>query len=753
MIDSSAGSSSLIFSGFASLNGGSGVDNFIVNDNGAITGIINGGASADTLTVNLDSSTRTQTGTINFNGGTGDDVITIAGSANKFAESFNPNIQIDGEQYDQLAFDKNNSTVNVDVNYRNVATVNDNIETTSLVLNNALASDTLYLSNTSFGASSALVNVTFSAASKGDITVAAADNSNLVITDSVTVNGDLRITANDVSQEAGTVTAQRLILDDVALVGSTTDGIEINVEELLVQNHNGEIYLNEQDDISLSSLSNTSGLVNISSDTGAITSSNILTSTGELDLTAATDINLLGQNQLSGELSLSAGNNIVVNNNTATNIAALTATNATINSAESLTVSGDINVVSTNSVDNSTEGVLTLSSTQGDINLNGHTVADSINITAENDINLASVNAKNLTATATNGNITATGSVSVKQTTPGPSTLLTAENGAISFGNSSNDFDGVSLLANSAVITDQNGLGLTSALLTNSLIINANGDVTVAIITAGESISIDAGNGAIVSQESNITAPQLTLRASTGIGSGIYNDLIQLNAENSGVINTNTANLSAINSTSGIVNINNSQAVTIADLRNNGDIVLANTGDITLQVTQVEGAADGVMKGAINANYGQDINNAVYSGQVAILNSGADSIYTTGFGFNEADITAENLLINSVSSFGTVIQPIRLRVNENFTLYGLLASVNYFGADPRVIIEGDDLALQVISSITGLSGQQLVAVESLDDVDPAIFADVKNYNVDDTSVLLPKDQRNTDEEESEEGEE
>ena len=82
-----------------------------------------------------------------------------------------------------------------------------------------------------------------------------------------------------------------------------------------------------------------------------------------------------------------------------------------------------------------------------------------------------------------------------------------------------------------------------------------------------------------------------------------------------------------------------------------------------------------------------------------------------------------------------------------------MGSVNYFGAEPRTITTSSDLSLQVISTITGLSGQQLVAVESLDDVDPAIFADVRNYNVDDTSVLLPKDQRNTDEEEREEGEE
>ncbi len=753
VIDSSAASSSLIFSGFANINGGSGIDNYIVNDNGAITGIINGGASADTLTVNLDSSTRTQAGTINFNGGDGNDVVTIEGSSNKFSESFNPNIQINAEQYDQLAFTKTDSTVNVNINYRNVVNVNDTIETTSLVLNNALDSDSLSISGTSFGASSALVNVTFTSADKGDITVSALDNSNLVITDSIEVDGDFTITANVITQEAGTVVAQHLTLDDVAIAGVAEDGIEINVEELLVQNHSGEIYLNEQDDITLAGLSNTSGSVSISSDTGAITSSNILTSTGELALTAATDINLQAQNILTGELSLSAGNNIVINNNAVTTIAAITASNATIISAESLTVLGDINVTDTNSADNIEEGALALSSTQGDITLSGHTQADGINLNAANDINLASVSAKNLEATATNGNISASGSVSIKPQSPSLSTQLSAENGAISFENTTNDFDGVILLANSAVITDQNGLVLTNVDVTNSLIVNANGDVAVGTLTAGESIAIDAGNGAIVSQESNITAPQLTLLATTGIGSGSYDDIILSSNENSGVINTNTASLSVINSSSGIVNITNSQAVIISDLRNNGDIVLENSGDITLKVSQVEGGADGVMKGAINANYGQDITNAVYSGKVAILNSGADSIYTTGLGFSEADITAESLLINSVNSFGSVIQPMRLRVNDNFTLIGLLASVNYFGAEPASIVTSNDLTLQVISTITGLSGQQLVEVESLDEVDPAIFADVRNYNVDDTSVLLPKDQRNIDDEEREEGEE
>ncbi|KGJ92041.1 hypothetical protein, partial [Colwellia psychrerythraea] len=753
VIDSSTGSSSLVFSGFSNINGGSGIDNFIVNDNGAITGIINGGASSDTLTVNLDSSTRTQTGAINFNGDTGDDVITIVGSNNKFAESYNPNVQIETEQYDQLAFTKNNSTVNVAINYGNVASVDDTIETTSLQLNNALDSDSLYISNTSFGADSALVNVTFSAANKGDITVVAVDNSNLIITDSLDVNGDLTITANDVTQTAGTVTTQRLILDDVILMGSVTDGIEINVDELLVQNHSGSIYLNEQDDLTLSSLTNTSGLVNISSETGAITSSSILTSTGDLALTAATEINLQAQNQLTGEMALSAGDNVILNNDAVTNISALTATNATINSADSITISGDINVVNASSVEDLTEGVLTLSATQGDINLDGHTRADTVNLNAANDINLASVTANRLEATAVGGNITAAGAIVVQQSAPGLSTTLTAENGAISFENTSNDFDGVSLLANSAVITDKNGLTLTSAELISSLIVNANGDVVVATITAGESIAIDAGDGAIVSQNSNITAPDLTLRASTGIGSGNFSDFSDHLVDNPSAITTNTANLSAINTDSGLVNIINQQEVTITDLRNNGDIVLTNTGDMNLVITQVDGAQDGVMKGAVDANYGQDILNDVYSGSVKLLNDGNGSIYGVGNSVNFADITAENLTVNSVVNFGSTSRTIRVRVNDIVYLGGVRALIEYYGAEPNETITSTGLVLEVISSITGLSAQQLVAVESLDDVDPAIFADVRNYNVDDTSVLLPKDQRTTDDEEREEGEE
>jgi hypothetical protein len=48
------------------------------------------------------------------------------------------------------------------------------------------------------------------------------------------------------------------------------------------------------------------------------------------------------------------------------------------------------------------------------------------------------------------------------------------------------------------------------------------------------------------------------------------------------------------------------------------------------------------------------------------------------------------------------------------------------------------------SSLSVLTSRNLLSVESLDEVDPAIFSDIRNYNVDNLSILLPFDQRDQD---------
>ena len=49
------------------------------------------------------------------------------------------------------------------------------------------------------------------------------------------------------------------------------------------------------------------------------------------------------------------------------------------------------------------------------------------------------------------------------------------------------------------------------------------------------------------------------------------------------------------------------------------------------------------------------------------------------------------------------------------------------------------------TDLIGLAGQQMITVESLAEVDPAIFTNIKNFNYGDISVMLPLDQLYEDE--------
>ena len=60
--------------------------------------------------------------------------------------------------------------------------------------------------------------------------------------------------------------------------------------------------------------------------------------------------------------------------------------------------------------------------------------------------------------------------------------------------------------------------------------------------------------------------------------------------------------------------------------------------------------------------------------------------------------------------------------------------------------------ISITDAFSNLAGQQLIEIESIVDVDPAIFTDVRNYNHSDLALMMPSDQRYdiSDEEEDEE---
>ena len=674
---------SLGFSGFSTINGGSGTDNFTVSGNGSIAGTVSGGGGDDTLLIDLSNDTpRTISGQINFDSGDGADMVTIVGMPNIYDETYNPNVN----GYDQLSYvNDNNTNVTFDVNYRGTETVNDNIQITSLTINSE--GNNIELGDNSFSITGDdAVAVNYLAGSKPDITVLAQDN-NVNIASNVSIADNLTIAADTITRNTSSILiAGRLTLDNVNQTGTVENRLITDVNELAIINHSGSVAIEEQNDITLTGISNTSGSIDITTATGSVLSTADLITHGTLKLDAENNITLSGDNQLTGELTLS-GSTITVNNTADTMLAGVTARNLTITSTGSITDAGTIVVQN----DNMT-GVTTLTSTEGGIILdNENNNFDLVELDAKTDVTLIESDGIILT-----------------NTTVGGALNVTSNNG---------------LAANDVVI----------------------GDMRLGSISAA-TLNLNASEGAIVSQSSNLVADDtITLAAASGIGG-------------SGAINTTTATLSIINAsfddqdtvstgtTTGAVNINNTGNVIIDDLRNYGNIELTNSGDIILNVTS--------NSGAIDANYGGAINDPSYAGTVTIKGTGSNNFSTRGTDTlsGNADIIAETLTVNNVSRFGTQTSPIGLRVNGSFRLLASQSVVYYLGDKPDPIFTTGDFLELAIRGFVGISDQQLINIETLGEIDPAIFTEVRNYNHDDVAIRLPVGQGYSDDDDERENE-
>ena len=224
----------------------------------------------------------------------------------------------------------------------------------------------------------------------------------------------------------------------------------------------------------------------------------------------------------------------------------------------------------------------------------------------------------------------------------------------------------------------------------------------------------------------NITANSITLNTQTGVASAAT-PLI-----------TNTANVTIDNETTGGVYVQNDRNVQVS-ITNIGDIYFYNNGNVVVERLYTNG-------GNYNANLTQ------YTGDVRLTTSGGLASAYTGAGahdqYSAPDIVGQNLYVETITGdLGSVGRPMSIRVNDNFTFIGAHGYVFYYGGRPNTIIGAADLV--EFTGITGISGQQLIEIESLGDVDEAVFTDVRNYYHEDVAIMLPSDQRMTDDEDEE----
>jgi filamentous hemagglutinin family protein len=269
----------------------------------------------------------------------------------------------------------------------------------------------------------------------------------------------------------------------------------------------------------------------------------------------------------------------------------------------------------------------------------------------------------------------------------------------------------------------------SSTLSTNGNINYSGANLGITSFDALKTVTLAATRGAVTDvngNDNNITAQRLLIDAATGIGS---NDIIETLVEQLSVSNN-----------VGDIRLQNNKAVTVDRLRSNGNIVFNNlVGGVTLDNSQgtlfsrTETDAR-LAGGTMNANY--DIGTLT-------INVAAGDLTATGVAdLKNPDIVARNAaLIAPIGNIGTFGRPLVIYVKDSLFIAGFNSWNPFwaFGVSPATVdnastIQGD------LSDLLASGNETLVVVEALNEVDPAIFTNVRNYFYDDVSILLPTDQ-------------
>ena len=346
---------------------------------------------------------------------------------------------------------------------------------------------------------------------------------------------------------------------------------------------------------------------------------------------------------------------------------------------------------------------------QGNFSVGGSTqvgYANIADVTANGGASIA-VNNTNIAGTLTLAN---TGSVTSAGLTAGTLVL----NGVGQFGASTQ-----------ALNTTIGGL---SVLNSGPVYLNntSTGTLTLGPITTASLIDITAA-GAVGNNAALVSTAPLTVRSAGNI------DLT--NAGNA----LSNIHLSVTGPSGGTVSVVNNGTLT-ASITTLGNINLTNNGNLIIDRLYTNG---GIYLPLPSGPYTGDVRLTVNGGGIA-----ASRANTT----NGPDIVAQNLTVRVLGGeFGTRARPMSLRVHDTFSYLGGRGHWQPYGADPRVF---DDVnrSLSRFSSLGRLDGLRLLEIESLDEFDPAIFTEIRNYYYEDVAIMIPAEQQHdgSDEEEKEE---
>ncbi len=201
----------------------------------------------------------------------------------------------------------------------------------------------------------------------------------------------------------------------------------------------------------------------------------------------------------------------------------------------------------------------------------------------------------------------------------------------------------------------------------------------------------------------------------------------------------------ALGNGGGDVAIVNDKALQIDQLYNNGnvsvktvlgDIIFNNDNDRPFDIAQADA---NLSNGLVNANY--EIGNLIVLAE-------AGNIRATGRPRSNApDIVALNAQLVAPQGGVGVGRPLVVYVKNSLDIVAVTSYKPFWAFDtPPVNYTNSSLEIDLLGLI-GASGEEMVEVEEVTEIDPAVFANVRNYFFDDVSIRLPRDQLYDDDQE------
>jgi hypothetical protein len=421
--------------------------------------------------------------------------------------------------------------------------------------------------------------------------VTAASDINLT-TDALTVTSTLTSTSGDINISTRASGTAINVGDDV------TGGLDITEAELA--------------NLSGANLTLTAQSADVSiNDTDGVDFASAIS--GDVSITTGADVNLNGVISVPGNLTLAAAN---VNSVDADQ---LTAADINLNVTGDATFAGDTNAIS------------------GTISTGADSVGGSLVVDNTLATDLGTLNTSGLSVTAggavtDSGVITATGA-----------TTVTATGFDITL-DSNNDFSSIALTGANGSVTDANDINVAASTLTGSLTVNASGAVDIAASSATDLTVTTTGNvtdsGVLtISGATTVTGADITLDAANQFASiAVTGDNVSITDADALVLNGSTVSGDLAVTTGGAITDGGAISVAGATTINAGgaDITLADAGSdyasialtgANVAVTDVNGLdlAASTVSGTLGVTADGDVTD---SGTVAV--TGATTINTSG---------------------------------------------------------------------------------------------------------------------------